>query len=917
MSLMSTKLKYIVKVFKLLPQFLVFGGGVLATVKKVSRIFQYEGWAGLRRRILFVEQTVADGACKGRFISDKKLNSYQEWVASYDTLMEGDREKIKLCIAELEYKPLFSVVMPVYNPSIEFFEEAIKSVRNQLYPNWELCIADDASSDPKVREIIEHHRSQDHRIKVIYRLENGHISKASNSALEMAQGEFIAMLDHDDLIPDHALYMYAEELNRCPDADFLYSDQDKIDTSGVRYDPYFKPDSNPDLLRSQNFVDHLAVFRASVVKNLGGWRSEFDGSQDYDLVLRVIERMPASKIRHIPFVLYHWRAVPGSLAVDAAAKNYAPVTSRKALAEHLQRLGIEAEVTSHHPHLSIHRVIYPLSIEPLVTVIIPTRDRIDLLAGCIDGVLHRTDYANLEIIIVNNQSVEAATRTYLDEIVSDTRVRVIDFDAPFNYSKINNLAVRQAKGSIIAFLNNDVEVINTDWLREMVSHAVRPEIGGVGARLYYPDDTVQHAGVLLGYKGRAGHMFRYTSRHWVGYWARGVLIQNLTAVTAACMVIRKTLFEQVGGFDEDNFTITFNDVDLCLRIHEKGLRNLYTPYAELYHHESKTRGLLAFQHEEDYFAEKWKKYIEHDPAYNLNLSLESERFELSFPPRVCRPWQRTDHPSLLRESPLVTIVTRTYGEREGFLREALASIFAQTYRPIEIVVVEDGGARMQSMVESILLPKEISIVYESLPKRGRCHAGNRGLELAQGEIVGFLDDDDLLLSDHVETLVRCLQLHKDAAGAYACSWQLPTEVISLSPLKYKVGRKRLYGRKTWSLSRLWSYNFITIQSLLFKKELYNRFGGFHEHLDCLEDWDLWLRYTAEMDLVYLDKPTSEFKTPRNRSTLLKRNNEHLRYMPMLRDRQKKLLERYKNTPYYQRLQAASAGTQEFGQRAKW
>ena len=910
MHLVGTKLKHIIGIVRLLPHILVFGGGVWATAKKVSRVFHSEGWAGVRRRIVFVGQTQADGMCKGEFVSDNELNSYNEWVACYDTLMEVDREKINLRIAELKYKPLFSVVMPVYNPAIEFFGKAIQSVRNQLYSNWELCIADDASSDPEVRKVIEHHRSQDHRIKVIYRLENGHISKASNSALEMVQGEFVAMLDHDDLIPEHALYMCAEELNICPDADFLYSDQDKIDTNDVRYDPYFKPDFNPDLLRSQNFVDHLAVFRASVVKNLGGWRSEFDGSQDYDLVLRVTERMPISKIRHIPFVLYHWRALPGSLAVDAAAKNYAPVTSRKALAGHLQRLGVEAEVTSHYPHLSIHRVIYPLSIEPLVSVIIPTKDRIDLLTPCIEGVLHRTDYANLEIIIVNNQSVEAATRAYLNDIVSDARVKVIDFDAPFNYSKINNLAVRQAKGSIIAFLNNDVEVINSDWLREMVSHAVRPEIGGVGARLYYPDETVQHAGVVLGYKGRAGHMFRYTSRHWLGYWARGVLIQNMTAVTAACMVIRKTLFEEVGGFDEDNFTITFNDVDLCLRIHEKGLRNLYTPYAELYHHESKTRGLLAFQREEDYFAQKWKKYIENDPAYNRNLSLESERFELSFPPRVCRPWQRDDNRSLLKESPLVTIVTRTYWERQGFLREALASIFAQTYRPIQIVVVEDGGARMQSVVESLMPPKEISIVYESLPKRGRCYAGNRGLELAQGEIVGFLDDDDLLLCDHVEALVRCLQLHPDAAGAYACSWQLPTEVVSLSPLKYKVGRKRLFGRKTWSLSRLWSYNFITIQSLLFKKELYNRFGGFHEHLDCLEDWDLWLRYTAEKDFVYLDKPTSEFKTPKNKSTLTKRNNQHLRYMPILRDRQKKLLEQYKNTLHYQRLLAASEGAPE-------
>jgi len=901
----STKAKNIVSVIRLLPRIYRVGGGAVGVTKKAWRAFTHEGWAGVKRRIIFVAQGRSGVFGSAPVLAKNEENDYGEWVRRYDTLTDEDRKKIKSRIDGLPNKPLFSVVMPVYNPPILFFEKAIQSVRNQLYPNWELCIADDASTDPLVRKVIERHCKQDKRIKVIYRTENGHISRASNNALELAHGDFVAMFDHDDAIPEHALYLFAEELNRNPEVDFLYSDQDKIDTNDVRYDPYFKPDFNPDLLRSQNFVDHLAVFRTSIVRELGGWRTEFDGSQDYDLVLRVTERMSPSRIRHIPYVLYHWRAVPGSLAIDSGAKNYAPITSRKALADHLKRLGIQAEVTSQYPHLSIHRVIYPLADEPLVIVIIPTKDGVDILSQCIDGLLNKTDYKNFEIIIVNNQSEEPATHTYLEKLSADPRIRVIDFNEPFNYSKINNIAARAAKGSVLALLNNDIEIINRDWLREMVSHAVRPEIGAVGARLFYPDGTVQHAGVLLGYKGRAGHMYRYASADWLGYWARGVLIQNLTAVTAACMVLRKELFESVGGFDEENFTVTFNDVDLCLRIHEKGYRNLYTPYAELYHHESKTRGLLAFQSEEDYFALRWKPYIENDPAYNPNLSLTSENFALAYPPRVSRPWMEQGETPSQNGTPLVTIITRTHGERHEFLRQSLASVFRQTYRPIQIVVVEDGGDNMRSLLDTITPPAGITVDYESLPKRGRCYAGNRGLELAQGKLFGFLDDDDLFLPDHVESLVQCLNANPLAVGAYSCAWEIPTDVISLAPLQYVEGRKRLFGRADWSLSRLWSYNYITIQSLLLKKELYLKYGGLNEELDCLEDWDLWLRYTAEGNLAFLDKPTSEFRIPKTETVLQERRKEHMRYLPILRNRQKELLNCYKNTPYYERLRTAA------------
>lgn len=896
------QLKRIKHLFRILPALIQRGGGFWPTTRKAVATIRREGLRGIKQRLHIVNALTAPTVDEnGQLIAG---HDYTEWVRRYDTLDDVDRIQIRDRINVMPTRPKISIIMPVYNPPLEFLDKAIRSVRNQLYPEWELCIADDASPNQAVRDLLTHHATEDARIHLVFRTENGHISKASNSALEIAHGEFIAMLDHDDQISEHALYLVAEALNQNPELVFLYSDQDKIDTNDVRYDPYFKPDFNPDLLRSQNYVDHLAVFRTSAVREIGGWRTEFDGSQDYDLVLRITEQILPSQVVHIPYVLYHWRAVPGSLAIDAAAKSYAPQRSREALADHIKRLGIQAEVTSHYPHLSIHRVIYSLPEEPLVSVIIPTKDGVDILRQCLDGLFNKTDYTNFEVIIINNQSKAPETHEYLTSISNDSRVKVINYDQPFNYSRINNIAVREAQGSVLAFLNNDIEVINRDWLREMVSHAVRREIGAVGARLYYPDGTVQHAGVLLGYNGKAGHMYRYASPHWMGYWARGVLIQNLTAVTAACMVVRRDIFERVGGFDEKNLTITFNDVDLCIRIHQMGYRNLYTPYAELYHHESKTRGFTAIQSEEDYFADRWATELQNDSAYNPNLSLISEDFSLSFPPRIRFPWIKHDITPGSKDAPLVSIITRTYGDRQDFLKEALSSIFQQTYRPIQIVVVEDGGANARATIEAITPPDGIFIDYEPQPKRGRCYAGNRGLELAKGDVFGFLDDDDLLLPDHVESLIQHLYSHQYAAGAYSSAWEVPTEVARLSPLKYIEGKKRLFGQANFSISALWNYNYIAIQSFLLRKELYLKHGGFCEELDCLEDWDLWLRYTAEKDFVFLDKPTSEFRMPVDERVLSDRRNQHMQYLPTLRNRQRELLARYKNSPHHKRLQMA-------------
>jgi len=518
-------------------------------------------------------------------------------------------------------------------------------VRNQLYPNWEFCIADDASSQPHVRRILEKYQAKDLRIKVVFREENGHIATASNSALEIVSGDFIALLDHDDELAERALYMVAAELNAHPEADLIYSGEDKIDKKNKRYAPYFKPDWNPDLFLSQNCVSHLGVYRTSAVKEIGGFRVGYEGAQDWDLAMRVVEQIPASRIRHIPHILYHWRSIPGSTALATEEKDYTKEAQAKLLTSHFDRLGLDVEIifiANMHCWRTKYAVPQP---PPLVTLIIPTRNGFDLLSRCVESIYQKTTYPNFELLIVDNQSDDPRTLEYLQQLARERGVHVLRYDAPFNFSAINNFAVRHAQGEVIGLINNDLEIISPDWLEEMVSHALRPEIGAVGAMLYYPNDTIQHAGVILGLGGVACHAYVRKPRGYTGQMGRAVLLQNVSAVTAACLILRRAIFEEVGGLDEEHLSVAFNDIDLCLRIREKGYRNLWTPYAELYHHESASRGCedtpkkrARFRAEIDYMKQYWEASLLNDPTYNPNLTLDTEDFALAFPPRVEKPW---------------------------------------------------------------------------------------------------------------------------------------------------------------------------------------------------------------------------------------------------------------------------------------
>jgi GT2 family glycosyltransferase len=632
------QVKRVARVARLAGPAIQRGGGVTRTAKKAIGFYRRDGIAGLRRGL----QLAANPGTLIPLPEPRAFDrhDYQEWIARFDTLTDTQRADLRKRSADFAIQPVISILLPTYNSPAQYLDEAIRSVRNQLYPHWQLCIADDASTKPDVRTTIQRHADQDARIRVVYRATNGHISNASNSALELAEGEFTALLDHDDLMAEHALFWIVEAINRVPDAWLVYSDEDKITEGGQRYDPYFKSDLNYELLLAQNMVCHLGAYRTSLLKQIGGFRTGFEGAQDYDLALRVIETLRPGQIIHIPRILYHWRAISGSTALGAGEKNYAAEAGRRAVSEHLQRRGIEAEVVPAPEAPALNRVRFACpSPQPKVSIIIPTRDRADLLQMCLDSIALKSTYRNYEVIIIDNGSVEDATHALFASLPKD-RFKVLRDESPFNFSALNNMAVRASSGELVCLMNNDIEIITPDWLEEMVAFAMQPDVGCVGSRLWYPDGRLQHGGCVLGIGGICGHSHKYLPKGETGYFGRAVLHQSFSAVTAACLVIRRTVFDEVSGLDE-KLVVAFNDVDFCLRVREAGYRNVWTPYAEMTHHESASRGLedtIAKQNrflgEIDFIKSRWGADLLVDPAYSPNLSLEIEDFSYGWPSRV-------------------------------------------------------------------------------------------------------------------------------------------------------------------------------------------------------------------------------------------------------------------------------------------
>lgn len=532
-------------------------------------------------------------------------------------------EDMRIQCASFEYRPKISIITPVLNTREEWLRSSIESVLHQIYDNWELCIADDGSDQPHIRETLNCYQQKDARIKVKYLNENQGVSGASNEALAMANGEFIGFLDHDDQLLPNALYEVVLMLNRNASADFIYSDEILISKRGKPVFAYFRPDFSLDYMLSHCYIVHFVVIRASILKKIGGFRAEFKVSQDYDLFLRVLSQ--TRNVLHIPKILYRWRQYESS--TGHLLKERVMESSRRALQDFADREGIKGVVWG-TKNFNFFRLKRDILDRPKISIIIPTKDRIDLLKRCIESIQNRSSYDNYEIIIVDNMSQEEETAAYLDGLgKSYENCRIIKFNEKFNYSKLNNYAAEFARGEHLLFLNNDIEVLNSDWLEAMLEQSQRDEIGCVGAKLLYPDRKIQHVGVVVGWGGRAEHIYKWLHSNDIGYMGHFVSIRNYSAVTAACMMLRKSIFNEVGGFDE-RFEIGFGDVDLCLRVRELGYENLFTPYAELLHYESATRGRsFSFDpHPNDTkrFIERWQEYIKGgDPYYNPNLPLDS------------------------------------------------------------------------------------------------------------------------------------------------------------------------------------------------------------------------------------------------------------------------------------------------------
>lgn len=558
--------------------------------------------------------------------------SYPNWLARNEVL---DIEAMTQEIATFHYQPKISIAMPVYNVEEKWLRLCIDSILNQVYTNWELCMADDASTDPNVKKILTEYQKLDERIRVVFREQNGHISEATNSALAIATGEFVALLDNDDELAINAFYEVVKVLNENPELDLIYSDEDKIDMDGNRSDPAFKPDWSPDLLLGTNYISHLGVYRRSILEEIGGFRKGYEGSQDYDLVLRFTEKTTKERIKHIPKVLYYWRMLPTSTAVDQGSKGYAFEAGLRAVQDALVRRGINGHAT-HGAANGLYDVYYDIESEKLVSIIIPTKNGYKDVQRCVSSIIEKTTYQNYEIIMADNGSTDPKMHELYAEFEQQLpgRFFVESIDIPFNFSTINNRAAKKAHGEYLLFLNNDTEVITENWLTLMVSFAQQERIGCVGAKLLYPNNTVQHAGVILGLGGVAGHGHYGYPHGDLGYFGRLAINVNYSAVTAACLLMKKADFDAVGGFEEA-FTVAFNDVDLCLKVQALGRDNVWLHEAELYHFESQTRGYddkgkkkKRFEQEKVMMEEKWGPLIENDPFYNPNLTRDIPNFSL-------------------------------------------------------------------------------------------------------------------------------------------------------------------------------------------------------------------------------------------------------------------------------------------------
>ena len=591
-------------------------------VEKGIRYWKSQGAAALAEKVVTKVKNVRQGP-----------PSYQKWIRHH---LPDRNELEKQKKTSFGYRPKISFVVPLYKTPEKYLRRLTESFQEQTYSNWELCFSDGSGAQSPLTELLKELTAKDNRIKYVSHEESLQISENTNSAIEIATGDFIAFADHDDELTPNALFECVKAINEKPQTLVIYTDEDKMSMDGPKFfQPHFKPDYNPDLLCTVNYICHLFVVSRKVIEKVGGLRSEFDGAQDYDFVLRCVEAVKDEEICHIPKILYHWRCHEDSTAENPESKLYAFEAGRRAVQAHYERTGIHAEVFKGE-YLGLYRTKFIRDHDPLISIIIPNKDHIDDLKRCMESIEQKSTYKNYEYIIVENNSTDSATFEYYKKLEAENpKVRMVYWDGVFNYSAINNYGASFAKGEYLLLLNNDTEIINPDCLEELLGYCMRKDVGAVGARLYYEDDTIQHAGVVIGFGGIAGHCFVQQKRGTTGYCHRIICAQDYSAVTAACMMVKKSAFDAVGGLSEE-LAVAFNDIDFCMKLRKAEYLIVYNPYAELYHYESKSRGLedtpekvARFNKEIATFEKKWPEILENgDPYYNPNLTLKSQDFSL-------------------------------------------------------------------------------------------------------------------------------------------------------------------------------------------------------------------------------------------------------------------------------------------------
>ena len=609
--------------------------GVNKIIKKTYGYLRQNGLSGIKQGLIIVQKRNTLKPLGESGVFDR--NNYQEWIKKYDTIDSDIKTKIINKCESFPNKTKISIVLPTFNPKIEWLIEAIESVKKQIYSNWELCIADDASKNNIVKQVLAKYSKEDARIKVVFREINGHISEASNTALEVATGDWIALLDHDDLIPEHALFCVVKSINENPHAKILYSDEDKIDSNGNRFDPYFKCEWNQDLFYSHNMISHLGVYERKLVEEIGGFRKGFEGSQDYDLALRCIEQIEPTQIIHIPHVLYHWRVHNESTALSANVKPYAMMAGESALNDHFRRSGVQGRVKLVGCK---YDQSYDLPNEiPLVSIIIVAIE-IESVKKCINSLLLNTNYQKYEIIVVTQTKKLKLNDNDFKSNINKINIKILYDENEYNKPRLYNVGVNNAKGDIVALIDCGIRARQLEWLCIMVSHSIRKGIGAVGPIIWNLDETLHHGGITLGVKEVAAKTQTNMRKGEFGYFGKLALTQNLSAISMNCMVIKKSIFLELGGLNDLALKDSYSDVDFCLKVKKAGFRNLWTPLSEVYferYNKNRISSISDINYNTSavkYMKKKWDYLLKQDPAYSPNLTLDDVDYSLSWPPRV-------------------------------------------------------------------------------------------------------------------------------------------------------------------------------------------------------------------------------------------------------------------------------------------